>query len=340
MKRLFLVAALMACVLASCQKIEMGEHSVTTAYWQSALPDDMPVCMVSLPGAHDAATSSIKIPIVKGFAKTQVIPIDRQWQYGVRVFDLRPAVVDDDLLICHSTIKTKTSFADAIGSILDALQQNSSEFAVVVIRHEEEADGCSDKWAGMMADYINSLRFDKVVRDFSPDMTVGQIRGRILFLLREDIGNEWIGARLRGWTSSDEIERQKSATIGDGVLWVQDYYDPDGADDKMDAIKGLMSSFAANTVPDIWCINHASGYNSAIFGAPNYGSNAENVNKATAEYIRTLKGSVGFVLMDFAGAKHYKSFDVGGDELVRAVIEQNPLKTKVSFQEGVSYYED
>lgn len=296
--------------------------------------------MVSLPGAHDAATSSIGIPIVQGFAKTQVMSIDKQWQYGVRVFDLRPAVVDDELLICHGTIKTKTSFADAIGSIVDALQQNPSEFAVVVIRHEEEADGCSDKWAGMMEEYITSLRFNRVVREFDPNMTVGQIRGRILFLFRDDIGNEWIGARLHGWTSSDDLERQKSARIGDGMLWVQDYYDPEGADDKMDAIKGLMDSFAANTLPGVWCINHASGYNSAIFGAPNYGSNAQNVNAATADYIQTFRRSVGFVMMDFAGAKHYKSYDVGGDVLLRAVIEHNPLTTKVCFQEGVEVFED
>lgn len=32
MNRLFCVAAMMACVLASCQKIELGEQTVTTAY--------------------------------------------------------------------------------------------------------------------------------------------------------------------------------------------------------------------------------------------------------------------------------------------------------------------
>lgn len=337
---MILLAALAAGMLASCQKIELGEKSVTTASWQSALPGDMPVSEVSLPGAHDAATSSIKIPIVEGFAKTQVISIAKQWEYGVRVFDLRPAVVDEDLLICHSAIRTKTSFASAVSSIVMALDKNPTEFAIVVIRHEEEADGNCEDWGQMMADYIGSLPARRVVRDFDPYMTVDQIRGRILFLLREDIADPGIGARLYDWTSSDDLERQKSARIGDGILWVQDYYDPEDADDKMAAITAMMDSFAANKRQGIWCINHASGYNHAIFGAPDYGSNAENVNAATAEYVQGVNGSVGFVLMDFAGAKRYKRFDVGGDLLIKAVIEHNPLVTKVSFSEGVEYYEE
>lgn len=340
MRKLIFAAMAAVSVLASCQKYELGEHSVTTSAWQSALPGDMPVSQVSLPGAHDSATASIKIPIVQGFAKTQVLSIAKQWNYGVRVFDLRPAVVDGDLLICHSTIKTKTSFADAVGSIVKALDRNPSEFAIVVIRHEEEADGDSDEWGGKMADYIGSLPPQRVVRDFNPYMTVDQIRGRILFLFREDIEDPNIGARIYDWTSSDDIERQKSAKIGDGVLWVQDYYDPEDADDKMEAIMGLMGTFAEHTRPGIWCINHASGYNHAIFGAPNYGSNAENVNAATADYIQTLKGDIGIVLMDFAGAKRYKSFDVGGDVLLQTVIEHNPLTTRVTFTEGAIIYED
>ena len=337
MYKKLIIAIMMAVVMVSCQKIWLGEQTVTASSWQAELPGEMPVASVSMPGSHDAGTSTINIPIVQDFAKTQVIPIDKQWEYGVRVFDLRPAVVDGDLLICHSSIKTKTSFSDAVGSLVSALDANPSEFAVVVIRHEEEADGNSGEWGGKMADYIGSLPSGRVVRDFDPLMTVDQIRGRILFLFREDIADPSIGARIYDWTSSDNIERQKSARIGDGKLWVQDYYDPKGADDKIGAIKALMSNFANNSESGIWCINHASGYNPDIFGAPNYGSNAQNVNAETAAYIRGLEGSVGFVMMDFVGTRRYKSYNVAGDELVRAIIEHNPLKTKVSFRSGIDY---
>ncbi len=329
-------AIIAAAILLSCQKTVLDDRPVTASSWQGALPDDMPVRVVSLPGAHDAATSSITTPLVQSFAKTQVMPVGQLWEYGVRVFDLRPAVVDGGLLICHSSIRTKTTFADAVGSIVKSIDANPTEFAIIIIRHEEEADGDSDKWGGKMAGYINSLPGNRIVKDFDPDMTVGQIRGRILFLFREDIADPAIGARIRDWTSSDDIAKQKSAQIGDGTLWVQDYYDPEGADDKMACIKALMDEFAKNTKPGIWCINHTSGYNPAIFGAPDYGSNAENVNTAIAGYIDHLDGSAGMVLMDFAGAKRYKSYDVGGDVLLQAVINHNPLRTKVAFSAGFS----
>lgn len=341
MNRIFIA---IACLLAAgCSKFEVQEGSVTAATWQSALPDDMPVCRVSLPGAHDAATASISMPVVKGYATTQVLTIPQLWEHGVRVFDLRPAVVGDSLLICHSSIKTKTGFAEAVGSIARALDANQGEFAIILIRHEEEADDNSAQWGGKMADCINALPRGRVVRDFDPCMTVGQMRGRMLFLFREDIADTGIGARIYDWTSSADIDKQKAARIGSGTLWVQDYYDPEGEDDKLDAVTALMRDFAGCEEQGVWCINHTSAYLPAIFGAPNYGANAQNVNASAADYIRSIsyggsvdvgigvgvggriwRGSVGIVMMDFAGASRYKSYEVGGDALLQAVIEHNP----------------
>lgn len=322
--QLIIIASSLFSILSGCGKFEMGERFMSAAQWQAALPDEMPVCCVSLPGAHDAATGSIDIPLVKDYARTQVLSIQQQWDYGVRVFDLRPAVVADTLLICHGSIKTRTGFKEALYTIVSALDATPTEFAIILIRHEIESDNNNGEWGGIMADCINSLPCSKVVRDFTPEMSVGQMRGRILFLFREDIADTTVGARIYGWTSSREINKQKSARIGSGSLWVQDYYDPQGEKDKIGAVKELLRGFSDSKNGFTWCINHTSAYLPAIFGAPDYGANAQNINAKIAGFIRSsIHGSTGIVMMDFAGASSYSSYEVGGDILLQAVIENN-----------------
>ena len=330
MKRIALICmALIA--LSACEKFSIGD-TTDSSEWLSAVPDGTMVCNVSLPGAHDAATATLDKAIIRKFAKTQVLSIADQLMYGVRAFDLRPAVVDGELEICHSEYDTNTSFTECVNAMVEHLDRYPSEFIIVVIRHEEEADGNSDKWAGMMSDFIGSLPENRIMKTFDPEMTVSQMRGRILFLSRNEYRDEPYGAYIKGWTSGTDLEKQKSATIGEGSLWIQDYYDPDGADDKLDAIEAMLRAFSANEKRGVWCINHTSAYVPGIFSAPDYGANAENVNAKTAEWIDSMSGSTGIIVMDFAGADGYKNYKVAGDILLKAVINHNTLLTKVSFR--------
>lgn len=318
----------------SCEKVSYGERTDSSS-WLSAVPDDIPVSSLSIPGTHDAATATLNTAVIRQFAKTQVLSIPDQLAYGVRAFDMRPAVVGGKLEICHSKFDTKTSFASAVGAIVEHLDAYPSEFAIVVIRHEEEADDNSPEWGRLMHECISGLPSERVMTDFDPQMTVAQMRGRILFLSRQEYDGGPLGAYITGWYSGQDPQRQKAAGIGDGRLWIQDYYDPDGKDDKLQAIKGLMDAYAAGHDSGTWCINHTSGYLPGIFSAPDYGANAENVNAQTADWLGGLKGSAGIVMMDFAGASRYRRYSVGGDRLLGAVINHNPLKTKVSLRSGV-----
>ena len=54
--------------------------------WMSRLDDNQPVRSVSIPGAHDAATSGVSI----SSAKCQSKSIADLFDSGVRAFDLRP----------------------------------------------------------------------------------------------------------------------------------------------------------------------------------------------------------------------------------------------------------
>lgn len=308
---------------ASCEKISLGEKAVDSATWVSAIPDDVTVASLSIPGAHDAATFTMNTPIISSFAKTQAMSISEQLERGVRAFDLRPALVDGKLKICHDKYDTNVSFADAVNAIVGFLDRNPSEFAIVLIRHEVEADNNTNDWNTEFYNYLSSVPDNRIIKTFNPLLKVKDMRGRILFLSRNEYADEPIGGYVHNWYSGTDIERQKSASIEETPLWVQDYYDPEGMDDKLSAVRNLLVDFAANSEPGIWCFNHTSGYTPGIFGAPDYGENASNINSKTAEIIESLSGSTGIVMMDFAGASKYKSYNVYGDKLLVSIINHN-----------------
>lgn len=75
------------------------------------------------------------------------------------------------------------------------------------------------------------------------------------------------------------------------------------------------ASTAADPSPLV--VNHVSGY---IGKLPDYRANAQNVNGKAAEYIRSMNGPVGIVMMDFAGVSMSSGKKVSGKELVEALI--------------------
>ena len=60
--------------------------------WMRPLDDNLFLSRLSIPGAHDAATSSCSSSGMTGSAHTQTYTIAQQLERGVRFFDLRPAV--------------------------------------------------------------------------------------------------------------------------------------------------------------------------------------------------------------------------------------------------------
>ena len=82
--------------------------------WMSRLPDETYVAVVSIPGAHDAATGSGWEAGYESlgdlFARTQDLNLAELWSVGVRAFDLRPCTRDGYLNINHGIIPTRVRF--------------------------------------------------------------------------------------------------------------------------------------------------------------------------------------------------------------------------------------
>ncbi|MBR5466342.1 MAG: hypothetical protein IKU79_02910 [Bacteroidaceae bacterium] len=311
--------------------------------WMSFLDDTVFLSTLSIPGAHDAATGDGFVLNV-GLGRTQELSLDEQWDSGVRAFDLRPALCDTILHIYHGSLRTKTSFSEAIDVILSKLSANPSEFAIVLIRHESESENEVEEknWSRFMGTYIHSLGNHAVA--FHPYLTLGEVRGKILFLTRSPYYGTDKGALVTGWCHSADVTTQAQitsyASSEVATLQMQDYYAPTSKEKQLQKKQGVFLMFkrAQAAEEGVWTMNFLSGYASTWMGTglfattSGYKRNAAWLHPLVLDFITTSSSSNGYgiVFMDFVGTDevpgalfHWASFNTQGKKLLDAIIETN-----------------
>ena len=300
--------------------------------WMSFLDDNAFVCQLSIPGAHDACSSSFSNSLGNTYAKTQSKTVQDMLPLGVRLFDLRPCVDGNKLHINHGIIATSFDFDPIMQQLRDFVVANPTEFCIVLIRHETEGDDNNSNFASLLQTSLSNL--GNYLIDFRPNLTVGEARGKILFLSRDDYGTPIRGGRIASWPGN---------TSGTGgvcygpetwkcPLWVQDKYEFDNADTKKSAILDMLrqSYQLAGKYNYTWIINGTSGYipeNMIFVGKIATSSAYQNNAKTCNPYMQQLlasgnyNGPVGFVFMDYAADGDNSGYY--GLSLTKQVINHN-----------------
>lgn len=310
------------------------------ANWLTDIPDNAYVRAVSIPGTHDSATGNgfqgfLGNLAGKSTGLTQDLSLDAQWEAGVRAFDLRPTVLGKGdnayLQIHHGVLETKLSLADALLAIAGKLKENPGEFAIVLMRHESDADSeAGSSWGDLASACLNRDDISPYLANFSRNLTVGDIRGKMLIISRDVYTGGPIGAYAENWSHSQKLSDQSKTSFKKGHAVegaiVQDYYEcVDAIDAKMAAVTAVLdeSMKAGNSK---WVVNHASGY-TAKSSTSGIQDCAAHTNKLVADYLAEHHGPTGIVMMDFAGVDKSGSYDIMGLALVNAIIENNKLYT-------------
>ena len=309
--------------------------------WMAGIDDTRTVASLSIPGAHDAATGEGLI-MTPGLGKTQELTLAGLWDCGVRAFDLRPAVKDGELHIYHSLIRTKTSFSEALDIICDKLKEHPTEFAIVLLREESDSENSTERaqWPAIVGKTINGLGERAAI--FSPAMSVGDARGKIIFISRSNYTGCNRGALATGWNHSQQGSLNGRITsYTDGAtarLQVQDYYAPTSKEKQQIKEKAVLHflDLAAGTANDVWTINFVSGYCNRWLGVTpfattsGYKRNAEDIHLVFVDTLSAKPQPTGIVMMDFAGCDsvrggiwHWGTFETMGAELVKKIIRQN-----------------
>ena len=274
--------------------------------WMAQLDDDAFVCQLSIPGAHDACSSEFSSASALGAlisGKVQTKTIGEMLTSGIRLFDLRPAVNGNKLTIYHGVLQTAYNFNDVMQQLCNYVTQHSSEFCVVVIRHETDGDDNNANFGSMLQTSLT--QFSDYLVNFRPNLTVGEARGKILFLSRDEYNAPIRGGRITGWpgnTSSNAgqcygLETHKCS------MWVQDFFEYSNVNDKKNSIEAMLnqSRLLAGKYNYTWVINETSGYKDTGYNSACQ-TNARNCNKYMQELLASgnYNGPAGLVFMDYA----------------------------------------
>ena len=290
------------------------------SHWMEGLPDTMKACRVSIPGTHDSGTAGVRFPM-KHYARTQTMDMSEQWDAGIRFFDLRPKLEDDELKIYHGPANCHITLKEALQILKGKLELNSTEFCIVMTNSAGGGQAAVDK----TMEEIKSVIPVNMLADFKADMTVADIRGKILFIHRNipSASVDAPGASVRAWPGNGTSRKVRivSSKGESAVLWAQDYF-TSGSNDKDAYLTGkwnntysLLTAFLKSE-NGVWCINHASGYTGTGIRT-NIKRCSDYINSRLLDYLHTNNGPIGIIPMDFPQ-----------QELIDAIIFLNTFATE------------
>lgn len=317
--------------------------------WMAPLVDSRMVADLSLPGAHVACTAEgwhLEKMISENTAKTQDLTIDEQLKVGVRVFDLRPervynaATTGYDLRCCHSIMQTNLLVKDFFLKLKTFLTENPTEFCIVTCHLTNSNDPVSySSWRKEFAELINGSDLSGLFSDFKPNITVGEMRGRVLLLSRYEYDGTMVGGICQNWSNDKQLENQikgkiKAADGSEAPLWTQDYFsigsDLTGKDESIRKMLDATATRDMTSATPVWVFNSPAAYMGLVC-SDHYRENAERTNRLVIDYLKNPlhNASVGIIYMDYAGMDKtpgYNSstvYESCGMQLVEALISQN-----------------
>lgn len=316
------------------------EDQVDGNNWITPLDDNIYVQQLSIPGTHDSGAYSTNI---LDAGRTQALTIEGQWNIGIRAFDIRTAYSwwGRQFWIYHGLTKTDISLNDVISTLVEQLNAHPGEFAIVQLRHETGSlDVDANKWNDIYDILFSQLaNIGKLIK-WRPDLTIGDCRGKIVLLTRDDYNNRSYAGLISGWPENTYGIAKISNNGVETSYLVQDFYkynddETEGAQKKAEFEKLLTLTNQFNNsnseyfINKSWALNHTSGYAGLIGGTNAYMRNAQYVVPYVYDLVEKNVGPAGIVFMDYAGQRKSPSwagiteFTMYGDLLPQSIINCN-----------------
>ena len=350
------------------KKVNFG--AVSTAHkgnWMSTIPGNTWLHGLSIPGAHDAATSSVT-SVFEQSARCQSKTIKEQLEEGVRAFDIRvpyiglsKAPTTGTVTIYHGKVDTKVLFKDALDYLVSYVKNNPTETIIVIVNKEksqglystdysEDANGCA--WQKSIRDYVDGTytaqstvdasitgsRKDYFITNVDQPLRLNNCRGKILFLTRNYYGETQsattpvYGGVIRNWednTIFDATIYKNNAAQVCGIH-IQDNYTQSDVSIKQNNVKDCLDKSAAD-LTNTFYINYVSMITGTLAKPMDA---AKKMNPATVNLLANTFGKTGIMFYDFCADNTY-----GGKDLQKAILNQNykyvfGKRTRVSASKG------
>ena len=300
--------------------------------WLDMVRDEVKVCKLSIPGTHDTMTGmgfyqpGLKF-VFNMTAISQLSDLEEQMNSGLRFFDIRPVVSTDTiakkkiLRLTHGISELDVSFEQTVDWLQAYLKAHPSEFFIAKLQFDNGFEDQKDLYS-LLSDVLHMSKYQGLfVENWCPDITVGEMRGKILWLSRYDLRllNDVYHYPIVycDWPDEDpDIEEDLNPTaqrncamynMEDSTikarLYKQDYYktttEKRMKNKQKTVIDMMHSAREANaTDENIWIVNHCSAYTEV--SPRGYITNAANLHPLVIEDLQKYEGTVGITPMDMA----------------------------------------
>ncbi|PFI79100.1 phosphatidylinositol-specific phospholipase C domain-containing protein [Bacillus cereus] len=298
----FLLCVSTFCTIAVCFIDTTSAYAISESQlankkkWMQAIPDETPLARISIPGTHDSGTFRLQDPIKQVWAMTQENDFRYQMDNGIRFFDIRGRLTDDDTIVLHhGSIFLYVTLHQFIDEAKKFLKDNPSETIIMSLKKEYEDMPNANR--SFVETFEDNYFGDSIFMKKTGNINLGDARGKIVLFKRYTDSNVdggypnfWWGDDMKFTTSS----RGLTLTVQD--KYGENYYP------KKDAIEETIDE--ANK--DINDLNHiyinftsvSSG--GTAFSSPYY--YASYFNPDIAQYIHNKNPKrVGWIIQDYVG---------------------------------------
>lgn len=300
--------------------------------WLSMVRDETKVCKLTIPGTHDTMTGmGFYQPVLKYIFNTtaisQVSTLEEQMNSGLRFFDIRPVVSTDTiakkkiLRLTHGISELDITFEWTIDQLQSYLKAHPTEFFIVKLQFDNGFEDQKDLYT-LLSNVLHMSKYQGLfVDNWRPDITVGEMRSKILWLSRYDLRP--FNAAFHypivycDWPDEDpdieeDINPEAQRNCGmynmtdttlTAKLYKQDYYKTTTEKrmrNKQKTVIDMMHTAREATAgdEDIWIVNHCSAYTEV--SPRGYITNASNLHPLVIDDLQTYEGTVGIIPMDMA----------------------------------------
>jgi len=303
--------------------------------WMGMVKDDTKVCKLTIPGTHDTMTGmGFYQPVLKFIfnmtAISQVSTLEEQINSGLRFFDIRPVVSIDTLAtdpaekkilrLTHGVSELDVTFEWTIDQMQSYLKAHPTEFFIAKIQADNGMEDQKD-WPALLSKVLSKSKYQGLfIQNWRPDITVGEMRGKILWLSRYDLRPlnnvynypivycDWpdedpdVDENLNPQAQRNCAMYNMNDTTVKARLYKQDYYKTTNEKrmkNKQQTVIEMMHT-AREIAPEdnIWVVNHCSAYTEV--SPRGYITNATNLHPLVVADLQSNAGTVGIIPMDMA----------------------------------------
>jgi 1-phosphatidylinositol phosphodiesterase len=275
----------------------LRSQAQTYQQWMSNFDDCTPLSLMSIPGSHDSGTTTGPELLV-----TQTKSIEEQLQLGVRFFDIRLAAHNNKLGVFHAIAFQNIYWeSDVLPTFINFLKENPSETLIVSLKRE--GGEASDYARLLSASLSDALNKQYLIDSFTSDITLGEARGKIIFMHRDHAMHDFQGVECSDWADDATCKMTLTNRHGDKTrVLLEDEYQHNSITQgkkKNKAVINNLKRAAKNQDATTWAITFASATGYPTITPKQF---ADIVNPAVAQHVsKNAAKHFGIIVLDFIG---------------------------------------